>query len=88
MDNQLNRCYRKIPTTLEIDPKAIHQELWNPLPHHLQQLQDGQNVFVKEEKASMILLNLLVHYPNLQVKIFNWFDKLSPMIRTELTMKL
>ena len=26
--------------------------------HHIQQLQDGQNVFVNEEKISMIILNL------------------------------
>ena len=29
---------------------------------------------------SMIILDLLVHYPNLQMKILNWFDKLSAMI--------
>ena len=45
--------------------------------HYIQQLQDGQNVFEKEEKMSMIILHLLVHYPNLQEKILNWFDKLS-----------
>ena len=27
MDNELNRYYIKIPTTLEIDPKTIHEEL-------------------------------------------------------------
>ena len=37
---------------------------------------------------SMIILNLLVHYPNLQVKIWNWFDKLSAMIHIQLMMKL
>ena len=64
---------------LEIDPKTLHQELWGLVLYHVQQLQDGQNVFANEEKMSMIILNLLVHYPNLQVKIFNWFDKLSVM---------
>ena len=29
---------------------------------------------------SMIILDLLVYYPHLQVKIFNCFDKLSAMI--------
>ena len=56
--------------------------------YHLQHLQDGQNVFVKEEKMSMIILDLLVHYPNLQVKIFSWFDKLTAMIHIQLMMKL
>ena len=27
MDNELNRCYRKIRTILEIDPKIIHEEI-------------------------------------------------------------
>ena len=47
MDNQLNRYYIKILTILEIDPKIIHEELWDSVFH---QLQHGQNVFVKEEK--------------------------------------
>ena len=80
MDNELNRYYRKIRTVLLIDPKIIHEELWDPVLYHLQQLQDGQKVFIKEEKMSMIILDLLVHYPNLQMKIFNWFNKLSAMI--------
>ena len=88
MDNELNRYYRKIPTILQIDSKTIHEQLRDPVLHHMQQLQDGQNVFVKEEKMSMIILNLLVQYPNLQMKIFNWFDKLSTMIHIQLVMKL
>ena len=88
MDNELNRYYRNIPTMLQINPKTIHEELWDPVLHRLQQLQDGQNAFVKEEKMSMIILDLLVHYPNLQVKIFNWFDKLSAMVHIQLIMKL
>ena len=67
MDTELNRYYRKIRTILQIDPKTIYEELWDPVVHHLQQLQDGQNVFV----MSMIILDLLVHYLNLQLKIFN-----------------
>ena len=47
MDNQLNRHYINIRTILEIDPKTIHQELWDPVVHHLQQLQDGQNRLCK-----------------------------------------
>ena len=87
MDNELNRYYRKTPTILEINPKTIYKELWDPVLHHIQRLQDGQNVFVKEEKISMIILHLLVHYPNLQVKIFNWFEKLSAMIHIQLMME-
>ena len=71
MDNELNRYYIKVRTILEVNPKTIHEELWDPVLHHIQQLQDEQNVFVKEEKMSMIILDLLVHYPNLQVKILN-----------------
>ena len=80
MDNKLNGYNIKIRTILEIDPKTIHEEFWEPVLHYLQQLQDGQNVFVK---MSIIILDLLVHYPNLQVKIFNFFDKLSAMIHIQ-----
>ena len=50
MDNELNQYYEKIRTILEIESKTIHEKLWDPVFHHRQQLQDGQNVFVKEEK--------------------------------------
>ena len=73
---------------MELDPKEIHEELGDSVLHHIQQLQDEQNAFVKEEKMSMIILDLLVHYPNLQVKILNWFNKLSAMIHIQLMMKL
>ena len=59
MNNQLNRYYIKIRTSLEIDPKTIHEELWDPVRHHIQQLQDRQKLFVKEEKMSMIIFDLL-----------------------------
>ena len=36
----------------------------------------------------MIILDLLVRYPNLQVKILNWFDKLFAMIHIQLIVKL
>ena len=36
----------------------------------------------------MIILDLLVDYHNLQMKIFNWFDKLSAMTNIQLVMKL
>ncbi len=91
MDNEFNRYYIKIRTILEIDPKTIHEELvtaCDPVLHHIQQLQDGQNVFVKEEKMSMMILDLVVQYPNLRMKILNWFDKLSAMIHIQLMMKL
>ena len=52
MDNQLNRYYINIRTTLQRDPKTIHQELWDPVLHHIQQLQDGQNVFLKKEDVN------------------------------------
>ena len=38
IDNELNRYYRKIPTILEIDPKTVHEELWDPVLDHIQQL--------------------------------------------------
>ena len=56
MDNQLNRYYRKIPTILQINLKTIHQKLWDPVLHHLQH---GRNLFVKEEKMPMIIIDLL-----------------------------
>ena len=87
MDNELNRYYRKIPTTLQIDSKTIHEELVTALGSSAPLLQDGQSVFVKKEKMSMIILNLLVQYPNLQVKRLNWFDKLLTMIHIQLMMK-
>ena len=71
MDNELNPYYRKVRTILQVDLKTIHEELWDSVLHHIQQLQDGQNLFVKEKKMSMIILDLLVHYLNLQVKILN-----------------
>ena len=88
MANELNRYYRKIQTILEIDLITIHEELWDLVLHHIQQLQDGQNIFVKEKKMSMMVFDLLVHYINLQMKILNWFDKLSAMIYIQLMMKL
>ena len=54
MDNELNRYYIKIRTILEIDPKTIHEELvtaWDPVLHHIQQLQDGQNVFSRKRRC-------------------------------------
>ena len=91
MDNELNRYYRKIPTILQIDPNTIHEELVTPLepsaPSYTT-VQDGQNVFVKEEEMSLIILDLLVHHPNLQVEIFNWFNKLLAMIHIQLMMNL
>ena len=71
MDNEINQYYVKVRTILEVNTKTIHEELWDPVLHHIQQLQDGQNVFAKEEKMSIIILDLLLHYHNLQVKIFN-----------------
>ena len=41
MNNQLNRYYIEIRTTLDVDLKTIHEELWNPMLHRIQQLQDG-----------------------------------------------
>ena len=76
-----------IETVLEIDPKIIHEELVDPVLHDIQQLQDGQKVFEKEEKMSMIILNLLVQYPSLQVKLLNCFGKLSAMTHIQLMMK-
>ena len=30
---------------MQIDPKTIHEEFWNLVLHHIQQLQDGRNFF-------------------------------------------
>ena len=35
--------------------------LCNPALHHVQQLKVGQNAFVKEEKISMMIFDLLAH---------------------------
>ena len=91
MENEFDRYYIKIRTILGIDPKTIHEELqqlWDPMLHHIQQLQDGQSVSVKEEKMSMMILDLVVQYPNLQMKILNWYDRLSTMIHIQLMMIL
>ena len=87
MINELNRYYIKIRTILEIDAEITLEELVDPMLHDIQQLQDGQNVFEKEEKMSMIILNLLVQYSSLQVKLSNYFDKLLAMIHIQLMMK-
>ena len=88
MDNQLNRYYRKVRTLLKIDPKTIHQERVTALGLSALSYTTLTNVFVKEEKMSMIILDLLVHYSNLQVEILNWLDRLSTMIHVQLVMKL
>ena len=59
----------KFGSILQIDPKTIHEELWESV---LDQLQDRQSIFV----MPVISFDLLVHY----VIIFNCFDKLSAMI--------
>jgi hypothetical protein len=37
----------------------------------MQQLQGEQGVFVKEEKMSMMILDLVVRFPSLEMKILN-----------------
>ena len=67
MDNEYNRYYIKIRTIMGINPKTIHEELATALGSKapsIQQLHNGQNVFVKEEKMSMMILDLLIQYPN------------------------
>ena len=59
MDDELSRYYIKIRAILDIDPTTIHEEFSDPVLHHIQQLQAEQNVFVKEEKMSMIIIDLL-----------------------------
>ncbi len=91
MENEFDRYYIKIRTILGIDPKTIHEELTTalgPMLHHIQQLQDGQSVSVKGEKMSMMNLDLVVQYPNLQIQILNWYDRLSTTIHIQLMMIL
>ena len=89
MGNELNRYYIKIRTILQINPKTIHEEFWDPVLHHIQQLQDGQKRFrerrkdVNDHSRSVSPLSEF-----LQIKIFNCFDKLSAMIHIQLIMKL
>ena len=69
MDGQLNRFCRKIPTILQIDPNTIHQELWSSVLHHLQQLQDEKNVFIKEEKISSTCLRPLSQFTGENIQL-------------------
>ena len=36
MNNEFNRYYGQIQTILQIDPKIIHEELWNSVLYHIQ----------------------------------------------------
>ena len=84
MNNELNRYYIKIRTSLEIDPKIIHEELWDSVLHHRWAKRFRQ----RREDVSDHLRSVCVHYPNLEVKILIWFDKLSAMIHIQLMRKL
>ena len=55
----ISRYYIKIRAILDIYSTTIHEEFSDPALHHIQQLQAEQNVFVKEEKMSMIIIDLL-----------------------------
>ena len=91
MDNEFNRYYIKIRTILEIDSKTIHEKLGTILEPSASSnttvtrwakrcRQGRENVNDHPRSARL-------HYPNLQMKIFNCFEKLSAMMHIQLMMK-
>ena len=91
MDYELSRYYIKIRTILQIGPKTIHEELVTALgpstsssrtvTRWTKRFRQGRED-VNDHRRSARL-----HYHNLQVKIFNWFDKLSAVIHIQLMIK-
>ena len=88
MNNKLNRYYRKIRTILEIDPKTIHKELVTAFKSNAPSYTTVPRWAKRFRKRREDINDHPVDYPNLQMKIFNWFDKLSAMINIQLMMKL
>ena len=91
MDNEFNRCYIKIRTILEIDSKTIHEKLgtilepsassYTTVTRWAKRFRQGRENVSDHPRSARL------HYSNLQVKIFNCFDKLSAMIHIQLMMK-
>ena len=65
MDNELNRYYINIRTSLEIDPKIIHEEFWDSALHH----KWAKCFRQRREDLDDHPRSARVHYRNLQVKI-------------------
>ena len=70
---------------LEIDSKTILEELVKALGPNVSSY---TTITRWTKRFHQRREDLLVKYPNLQVKIFNWFDKLSTMIHIQFTIKL
>jgi hypothetical protein len=91
MANEFDRYYIKIWTILGIYAKTIHEELTTALgpgaPSYRTVARWAQR-FREGREESMMILDLVVRFPNSQMKILNWFDKLSTMIHTQLMIKL
>ena len=69
MDNKFNRYYGKIRIILQIDPKTIHEELWNSVLHHIQTW--TTRLRQRREDVNDHSRSTRLHYLTLQVKIFN-----------------
>ena len=91
MDNELNRYYMKIRTILEIDSKTIHEEfvtvLGSSAPSYTTVTRWTKRFRQGREDVNIHPRSARVYLPNLHVKIFNCFDKLSAMIHIQLMMK-
>ena len=89
MDNELNQYYR---TVLDIDPKTIHEELvtalgpsalsYTAVTRWAKRFRQGREDVNDHPRSAGL------HHHNLQLKILNWFDKLTAMIHIQLMMKL
>ena len=92
MANELNRYCIKIRTILQIGPKTIHEELVTAVeasaPSYTTVTRWVKCFRQGRENVNDDLRSTSVHYPNLQVKILNCFNKLSAMIHIQLMMKL
>ena len=91
MDNEFKRCYIKIRTILEIGSKTIHEELVVDVepsaPSYIAVTRWAKCFRQGREDVTDHPRFARLHYPNLQVKILNCFDKLSAMIHIQLMMK-
>ena len=89
MDNELNRYY---PIILETDPKTIHEELVTALgpsaPSYTTVTRWAKRFRQGREDVNDHSRSARFHHHNLQLKILNWFDKLSAMIHIQIMMKL
>ena len=88
MDDELNQYYIKIRSILQIDPKTIHEELVTTLgpstPSYTTVTRWAKRFRQGREDVNDHPRSSSAHYPNLQLKILNWFDNLSAMIHIQL----